>query len=54
MINKIWFHADDYGVTTEQSKRILSCYQDGVLNSISVLPNTPALRESLDILDRTD
>ena len=30
----IWFHADDYGVTPEQSERILDCYKQGVLNSI--------------------
>lgn len=54
MKNKIWFHADDFGVTTEQSERILGCYENGALNSISVLPNTPALRESLEILNRYD
>ena len=54
MKREIWFHADDFGVTAEQSRRILSCYQNGVLNSISVLPNTPALRESLGILDQAD
>lgn len=54
MKNNIWFHADDFGVTIEQSERILDCYQNGVLNSISVLPNTPALRESLDALNRMD
>lgn len=54
MKNKIWFHADDYGVTLEQSKRILSCFQNGALNSISVLPNTPALRESLELLNQYD
>lgn len=54
MENKIWFHADDFGVTKEQSERIVGCYQNGALNSISVIPNTPALRESLEILDRTD
>lgn len=54
MKNNIWFHADDFGVTKEQSERILSCYQNGALNSISVLPNTPALRESLEVLNRVD
>lgn len=54
MKNSIWFHADDFGVTTGQSERILSCYQNGVLNSISVIPNTPALRESLEILNLAD
>lgn len=54
MKRKIWFHADDYGVTVRQSGRILDCYQNGVLNSISVLPNTPALGESLGILNQAD
>lgn len=54
MKNNIWFHADDFGVTVEQSECILDCYRNGVLNSISVLPNTSALRESLEILDQAD
>lgn len=54
MNNNIWFHADDYGVTLQQSERILDCCRNGALNSISVLPNTPALKESLKILDETD
>ena len=29
MKNNIWFHADDFGVTTGQSERILDCYQNG-------------------------
>lgn len=54
MENKIWFHADDFGVTVEQAKRILECHQNGVLNSISIMPNTPALRESLALLEAVD
>lgn len=54
MENRIWFHADDFGVTAEQAKRILDCYQNGVLNSISVMPNTPALAESLTLLREAD
>lgn len=54
MNNKVWFHADDFGVTKEQSARILECYNNGVLNSISVLPNTGALKESLRLLDHAD
>lgn len=54
MADKIWFHADDYGVTIEQSKRILDCWQNGVLNSVSVLPNTPVLKEALKLLDQAD
>ena len=47
----IWFHADDYGVTPEQSKRILDCYKQGVLNSISVLPNSPLLVSNISFPD---
>lgn len=54
MNRTIWFHADDYGVTAQQASRILSCYQDGVLNSISILPNTSALGECLEILNQVD
>ncbi len=54
MKNKIWFHADDFGVTKEQSERILECFRNGALNSISVLPNSGALKESLQILDSAD
>ena len=50
----MWYHADDYGVTVEQSKRILECYREGALNSISVLPNSGVLGEALAILDATD
>ncbi|MCM1182334.1 MAG: ChbG/HpnK family deacetylase [Roseburia sp.] len=54
MENKVWYHADDYGVTVEQSKRILECYREGALNSISVLPNSDALGEALTLLDEAD
>lgn len=50
----VLFHADDYGVTVEQSKRILDCYTQGALNSISVIPNSPALADCLKLLDETD
>ncbi|MDE7324509.1 MAG: ChbG/HpnK family deacetylase [Lachnospiraceae bacterium] len=54
MNNRVWFHADDFGVTQEQSERILECYQNGALNSISVLPNSRALKESLQLLNSAD
>lgn len=54
MENNIWFHADDYGVTVQQSGKILDCFQNGALNSISILPNTPALKDSLKALDEAD
>lgn len=51
---KIYFHADDYGVTKEQSEAILSCSLQGALNSISILPNTPQLKECLELLEEKD
>lgn len=49
-----WYHADDFGVSLEQSEKILSCYQDGALNSISILPNVPDLGGALELLDQAD
>lgn len=51
---EIWYHADDYGVSLEQSEKILACFTDGALNSISILPNVPDLGGVLALLDRTD
>ncbi len=51
---KIYFHADDYGVTLEQSARILECYTQGALNSISVIPNAPQLAECLQLLQTAE
>lgn len=50
----IYFHADDYGVSKAQAERILSCYEKGVLNSISVMPNTLELEACLEYLDTLD
>lgn len=52
--DNIWFHADDFGVTKGQSERILECYTQGVLNSISILPNTMEVDECLKLLNETD
>ncbi len=49
-----WYHADDYGVSLEQCERILSCYQNGVLNSVSILPNVPDLDGALGLLEQAD
>ncbi len=35
----IEFHADDYGISIPSGKRILHCYEEGVLNGISIMPN---------------
>lgn len=50
----MYFHADDYGVTLEQSAKILSCHSQGGLNSISVIPNVPQLKECLHLLEEED
>ena len=52
--NKVWYHADDFGVSIEQSKRILTCYTDGALNSISILPNVGDLSGALALLNEAD
>lgn len=52
--NMIYFHADDYGVSRNQSARILNCYTKGALNSISVIPNTSELESCLTLLDTED
>lgn len=44
------FHADDYGINIEQAKRILSCSSSGVLNSVSIMPNSDYLSEAASML----
>lgn len=51
---KIYFHADDYGVSKNQSARILACHTQGALNSISVLPNVKELKACLQLLHEED
>lgn len=41
----IEFHADDYALFPTQSHRILDCRRNGNLSGISVMPNSPHLRE---------
>jgi predicted glycoside hydrolase/deacetylase ChbG (UPF0249 family) len=53
-MDKIWFHADDFGVSPLQSGRILSCHREGVLNSISIIPNVNNLTKSLEMLKEED
>lgn len=42
------YHADDYGMFPTQSQRILSCHENGVLNAVSVIPNSPYLRQCME------
>lgn len=46
----IEFHADDYGMFPAQSKRIRKCIEEGVLNGISIMPNSPYLAECMEAL----
>lgn len=50
------FHADDFGITPEQSQRILECCGDypggqGLLNSLSILAGSPHFEECCALLD---
>lgn len=44
------YHADDFGLFPIQSQRILDCYRKGCLNGVSVMPNSPWLEESMELL----
>lgn len=43
-------HADDFGITPEQSRTILACAREGVLNSTSVIVASPAFEECARLL----
>lgn len=47
---QVEFHADDYGLFPEQSKRILHCMEHGALNGFSIMPNSPYLQECMPML----
>ncbi len=47
----IIFHADDYGVNIKQSKRILMCREKGCLNSVSIIPTSRHLKETIPLID---
>ena len=40
-MQSVIFHSDDYGMTVPSSRYILDCCDNGVLNSVSVIPNSP-------------
>lgn len=46
----IEYHADDFGLFPTQSRRILDCYRTGVLNGVSVMPNSEYLGECMEHL----
>ena len=47
---KIFYHADDFGVTVNQSNTILNCRRNGLLNSVSIIPNSPHVKESYELI----
>ena len=44
------YHADDYGLFPEQSRHIIDCYHNGALNGISIMPNSPYLKQCMDTI----
>lgn len=48
---KIDYHADDYAVSLNASKRILELVEAGKLDSISIIPNMSCYRECMDYLN---
>lgn len=44
----IEYHADDYGLFPAQSRRILDCAENGVLNAVSVMTNGPYLAACME------
>jgi predicted glycoside hydrolase/deacetylase ChbG (UPF0249 family) len=47
----IEYHADDYGLFPQQSRHIAECYYNGALNGISIMPNSPYLKECMDAIE---
>lgn len=43
-------HADDYALTVNTSKDMLSCMKKGQLDSISIVPNMPCFQECMKML----
>lgn len=47
---KVDIHADDYGLTLNTSKDMLSCMEKGYLDSISIVPNMSCFSECMELL----
>ncbi|MCR5671717.1 MAG: ChbG/HpnK family deacetylase [Butyrivibrio sp.] len=47
----IEYHADDYGLFKTQSRHIIECFHKGALNGISIMPNSPYLKECMDDIE---
>ena len=47
---KIEYHVDDYGMFRESSLRIIDCINNGKVNAISLMANSPNLEECMGLL----
>lgn len=47
---KIDIHADDYALTVNTSKDMLTCMKEGLLNSISIVPNMSCFDECMQMM----
>ena len=48
--NNIDIHADDYALTLQTSREMLSLMRQGILDSISIVPNTSCYEACLELL----
>ena len=46
----IEIHADDYALTLRTSKELLSLIREGILDGISIIPNTDCFEECMELL----
>ncbi len=47
---RVEYHADDFGLFPAQSRRILDCHAGGLLNGVSIMPNSPHLDSCMAML----
>lgn len=51
MENRVYYHADDFGVSMKQTAIMVDCNENGVLNSVSIIPNTGHCEECFAEID---
>lgn len=51
---QVIFHADDFGITEAQSAQILDCAERGLLNSLSIMPNSERAASCVQLLAGRD
>jgi len=45
--SNVIINADDFGLNTQKNLAITKCFQKGLINSTSVMPNMPAFKEAI-------